>query len=104
MVARLMASSAYSLTRRRARSSRLQRLAGQSAAAGNSDARARTAARCSGGKARGASRAGLVLQARQAVEEEAPPPGGDGVAVASELGGDVTVGGVVRGGGAEDEP
>jgi len=50
-------------SRRRARSSRLQRVAGQSAAAGSSDARARTVARCSGGKARGTPRAWPVLQA-----------------------------------------
>src|SRR4051794_10081663 len=100
MVARLRASSAYSLTSRRAKSSRLQRVAGQSAAAGSSDAQARTAARCSGGKARGAPRAWSVLQARQALVEEAPSPGGNGVAVAAEFVGDVAVAGAVVLGGA----
>src|SRR5260221_8725911 len=95
MAARLMASSAYWLTRRRARSSRLQRVAGQSAAAGSSEARARTAARCSGGKAQGASWAWSVLQARQALGEEAAPPGGNGVAVTAKFVGDVAVAGAV---------
>jgi hypothetical protein len=44
------------------------------------------------------------LEPGQAAGQIAPAPGGDGVAIAVELGGDLEVGGLVPGGGPEDQP
>src|SRR5437763_16743277 len=103
MVERLMASWAYWLTRLAARSSRLQRVAGRSWAAVASEARAMTSTCRSGGKAAGATRPGGILQASEAVRGVAAAPQADGVAVATDLGGDAAVGGPVGFGGPEDE-
>ena len=60
-------------------------------------------ARCSGEKARGTPRAWSVLQARQALVEKTPPPGGDRVAVAAEFVGDLAITGSVVLRGAQEE-
>src|SRR5689334_2438423 len=103
-VDRLAASAAYSLTRRAANSSKVQRVAGQPWPSGSSEARARTVARCWGGNVGRAARARSVLQAGQAAGSEAGAPQADGVSVAAYLGSDAPVGGMVGRGSPQDEP
>ena len=103
MVERRMASAACRLTSSRARSSRVQRVAGQSCSAVRSLARVRTSSRSSGGKDRRAAGAGGVLESGQAVVEEAGSPKGDGVATTPEFGGDGAIGRSILLGRAEDD-
>src|SRR5829696_2773270 len=78
--------------------------AGQPAAAGSSVvASSRTCRRCRGGKDRRAAGPGRVVQAGQPGRGEAAAPQADGVLAATELPGDLQVGGLVRAGGAEDD-
>src|SRR5262245_39234632 len=95
MVARLMASAAYWLTRRAARSSRLQRLAGQSCSAVRAEARATTSPRAAGGKSPRPAGPWGILQAGEAVGQEAGAPQGHGVAATGAIGRGVEVGGVI---------
>src|SRR5262245_379547 len=92
MVARLISSWATSLTRRKASSSRLQRVSGLRCSSVVLPARVTTSRRAAGGKLPRPAGAGGVLKARQALGHEAFPPLPDGVAVATQFGGDVLVG------------
>src|SRR5271167_3057294 len=103
MVARLMAWRWASLTMVSARSSRLQRVAGWSCASVLLVAKVTTCSRSSGGKAPRATGAWGVLQASEAMRDEAFPPLADGVPVAIQLFGDLLVGRVVVGRGVEDD-
>src|SRR3954468_17677354 len=90
-----MASSAWRLTSSRARSSRLQRVAGQSCAAVRPEARARTSTRSSGGKDRRATGARGILESGQLGLEKTRPPPGHGIATTAEFGGDGSIGGLI---------
>src|SRR5271170_898204 len=103
MVERVMASSAWRLTSSMARSSRVQRVAGQSWSAVAWEARATTSRRSSGGKSPRPTGSRGVLQAGEAAFEEALAPQSDGMAVAVELVGDGTVGGLVGVGSAQND-
>src|SRR5262245_53858315 len=100
-VARLISSWATSLTRRKANSSRLQRVSGLCCSSVLLLARARTPRRSPGGKLPGPAGAGGVLQSGQAVFGEALAPLADGVPVAAQFGGDLLVGGAVVSGGQQ---
>src|SRR5262245_3085964 len=66
-------------------------------------ARVTTVTCCSGGKAPGATGAGGILQPGEPLLAEALAPAADGVAVATELVGDLQVAGLVGVGAAEHE-
>src|SRR4051812_8859113 len=104
MVARLMARSWASLTRAKARSPRLQRVAGWSCSAVLLVAKLTTATSSSGGKAPGSAGAWGILQSGEAGGHEAFTPLADGVPVARQFRGDLLVVGLVGGGGAKDKP
>src|SRR3954468_24525274 len=103
MLERLIPWAWASLTIVAAISSRVQPLAGRSWFWVVLLAMAITARRSSGGKAPGPAGAGGVLESLQAVGDEPFAPLADGMAVTVQLGGDVLVGGVVRGGGPQDD-
>src|ERR1700761_5803473 len=103
MVERCMASSLWRLTSSAARSSSAQRVATQRWSAVASEASVITSRRSAGGKKAGPPRTWGVLQAREALLEEALPPECDGVAMAVEFLGDGAVGGLVGSRSAEDD-
>src|SRR3954449_10345667 len=91
MVARLMARSWASLTRAKARSPRLQRVAGWSCSSVLLVARLTTATSSSGGKAPGSAGARGILKAGEAGRHEAFAPLADGMPVALQFLGDPLV-------------
>ena len=97
MVARLMARCAASLTMVRASSSRLQALSGLWCSWVVLLARFTTARRSSGGKAPGSAGAGRVLEAGEALSDEAFTPLADGVPIAIQPLGQLLVGRVIGG-------
>ena len=103
MVERVMASSAWRLTSSIARSSSVQRVAGQWWSAVAWEASATTSRRSSGGKSPWPTGPRGVLQAGETAFEKALAPEGNGVAVAVEFVSDGTVGGLVGSGGAKDD-
>jgi len=62
-----------------------------------------TSSRCEGGKAPRTAGSLSILKPLQTVSQVAVSPGGDGVAIAVELGGDLEVGGSVFVGGSKDQ-
>src|SRR5215469_3582638 len=103
MVVRLMARWWASLTRVKAKSSRLQRVAGRSCSSVLLVASVTTAVSSSGGKVPGPAGTRGVLQSGQAGGDEAFPPECDGMSITVELGSDVLVGGFVVLSGTENE-
>src|SRR5262245_12569869 len=103
LVERLMARWWASLTMVKARSSRLQRVAGWSWSSVLLLATVTTCRRSSGGKAPGPTGAWGVLQAREARGDEAFTPLTDRMPVAIQLLGDLLVGRVIVGDGVPDE-
>jgi hypothetical protein len=63
-----------------------------------------TSSRCEGGKAPRSAGPRSVSEPREAPGQMAPAPSGDGVPIAAGFGGDLEVGGLVFGGGPEDQP
>ena len=104
MVERLRSRWWASLTMVKARSSRLQRVAGWSWSSVLLVARLTTCRRSSGGKAPGSAGAWGILEAGEAVGDEAFAPLADRMPVAIQLLGQLLVGGVVGGGSVEDKP
>src|SRR5215471_1614642 len=102
-VERWIARTWASLMRVAAIWSRVQPLAGRACSSVLLLAMAMTATRSEGGKAPGATGARGVLQALQAPGDEALAPAAGGVAIAAEFGGNILIGGVVRGSGAQDD-
>src|SRR5258708_677637 len=87
-----------------ARSSRLQRVAVRPGSVEVVLGVAMTASCCEGGKEPRPARPRRILQAREALLEVALSPGPDGVPIAEELRGDLEVGGMIVGGGPQDDP
>src|SRR5271167_3243741 len=100
MVERVIASSAWRLTKTAARSSRLHWLATQLCSLVLLVAKVTTSSCSSGGKAPRPTRARSILQASEALFQEAVAPLPDRVAVAVQFGSDLQVGGLVGVGGA----
>src|ERR1700733_6946975 len=103
MVERVMASSAWRLTRTGARSARLHWLATQSCSLVLLVASVTTSSCSSGGKAPRPTRTRSILKAGESVLQIARSPKNHGVATTVELVGDLQIGGLIRAGQSQDQ-